>query len=420
MKYLSFPSDIPLLNRLAFIIFLSSGAFILLLWSPNILGRHISPALEIIIYMVPWIMLWPIYHLDVIRKKAYRLEIILIILIILLGITNVIYSENAQNSLPRMSDFLLTGIIATWVSMFIIIDNQRRNIFSWFCCCCFVIIAIVEVAGYLLNGSHDVINIFTLHSLPTGTMMILLSPGPFHFIFSKSPKVKLIGYLAVIPGGMLILLTEKRGTILAVVAIVLFWVAYHSTRVRHYLAVVLLAILLLIPIKGADLLKLLNPEIPSSASILHRIELYPFALHIWKQHPLMGIGLRPFTHENYLITYKQHNMNLKYFPRDVKKLQTFDDMLVTSFVELGTLPTLIYLGLIIIIIGKYCKKLSHREQLAKEDLFRLSVLLAFAVQSMTYDSLLFPPINWLFHVNLGILAGYRFVDGLSDNLPLIG
>jgi hypothetical protein len=35
------------------------------------------------------------------------------------------------------------------------------------------------------------------------------------------------------------------------------------------------------------------------------------------------------------------------------------------------------------------------------------VLLGFAIHSLTYDSLLFPPVNWLFHVQVGIMAGYQ-------------
>jgi hypothetical protein len=35
------------------------------------------------------------------------------------------------------------------------------------------------------------------------------------------------------------------------------------------------------------------------------------------------------------------------------------------------------------------------------------ILLGFAIHSLSYDSLLFPPVNWVFHVQLGIMAGYH-------------
>ena len=370
---------------------------------------------------MPWIMLWPTYHLEVIREKAYRLEIILMMLIFSLGVLNVIYSDNPNRSLSSMITFLFCGILATWVSMFLFNNAQRRDIFNWFCCFCFAVIATVEILAHSPRGpfANGLANIFTLHSIPTGTLIILLSPGPVHLILSETRKTKLLGYLVALLGALLILLTQKRGTILAVGVMVLFWVAYRFIRIRYLLAAVLLAMALLIPIKGQDFFNLLDPEIHPQASILHRLELYPFALHVWKSHPVTGMGLRPLTHEKYLSNYKQHNADLSNFPSDVKNLQTFDNMLVTSFVELGTIMTLLYFGLLGLIIGKYWFKLKSFSESPKEDFYRICVLLGFAVHSMTYDSLLFPPINWLFHVNLGIMAGYSVSEVPDHDLPLI-
>ncbi|MCX5893174.1 MAG: hypothetical protein NTW80_09425 [Deltaproteobacteria bacterium] len=167
---------------------------------------------------------------------------------------------------------------------------------------------------------------------------------------------------------------------------------------------------MLIPIKGADIFKSLDPDVPSQASILQRLELYSFALDIWKQHPRMGIGLRAMTHAKYLETYNQNNAQLISFNYSVRKLQTFDNMLITSFVELGTLMTLLYLSLIIYIVFKYWQKLQTYQHYPKAEVYRGLVLLGVAIHSMTYDSLLFPPINWLFHVNLGIMAAYNNAD----------
>ena len=406
MKYLSFHLDYSFLNRLSLIIFLASGSFILLLWSPNVLGRYVSSPAKMIIYTLPWIMLWVTNNLGVINNRKYSYEIILMILIIILGAINVIYSENPDRSYLTMKDLILTGVIATWTSLFIINSQERRDIFSWFCLL-LIIIATAEIIIYFIRGlSITGLDIFTLHRIPVGTLMILLSIGPMHLILSASSKGRMLGYLTAIPGGVLILMTLKRGTFLAVAAIGLFWISYRFARMRYLLASIVLVILILLPIKGADLFKLLNPEIPRHSSIIHRAELYPFALHVWEQHPFLGIGLRALTHENYLKTYKQWNENISNFANTVRGLQTFDNMYVTSFVELGTIMTFLYFTLIILIMVKYCLKLYALRHFPMEDMYRLSIIIGFIIHSMTYHSLLFPPVNWLFHVNLGIMAAY--------------
>ena len=79
MKYLSHICQPPLLNQLAFYSLLGSGAYIVLLWSPNILGRHLSSWTQIVIYIFPWLMLWLAYSWQVITEKEHRLEIILMV-----------------------------------------------------------------------------------------------------------------------------------------------------------------------------------------------------------------------------------------------------------------------------------------------------------------------------------------------------
>ena len=89
------------------------------------------------------------------------------------------------------------------------------------------------------------------------------------------------------------------------------------------------------------------------------------------------------------------------------RLQTLDNMLLTGLVELGTVMTLFYLGLVIFILVKYCRRLRSLPESSPLDWYRVLVLLGFAIHSLTYDSLLFPPVNWLFHVQVGIMAGYH-------------
>lgn len=86
-------------------------------------------------------------------------------------------------------------------------------------------------------------------------------------------------------------------------------------------------------------------------------------------------------------------------------LQTLNNLFLTGLVELGTAMTLLYGGLVLFILVRYSRRLRSWPQSSPLDWYRALVLLGFAIHSLTYDSLLFPPLNWLFHVQVGIMAG---------------
>jgi O-antigen ligase len=241
-------------------------------------------------------------------------------------------------------------------------------------------------------------------------MVILLAAGPIRLLLSESAKQKIIGWLLISSALILILLTHKRGTFLAVAAMILVWLTYRLPRLGYLVVAVFLGVLLIFTYRGLQASRSLAPDHPSRVSKLHRLELYSFALHVYKKHPLVGIGLRPHTHETYLLDYQPQHPEVTNFASEVKQLQTFDNLLVTAVVELGSLMTLVYLGLIVFIVVNYRRQVRSLADSRGRDFFRLLPLVGLAVHSLTYDSLLFPPINWLFHVQLGILAGFSLSD----------
>lgn len=398
-----------LFNQLAFYSLLGSGAYIILLWSPNILGKHLNLWAQIVIYLLPWLMLWLAYSWQVITEKEHRLEIILMVAIIILGIVNTSLSGFAPTSVDSMRTFLLTGVIALWASLFLVNNPRRRQMFDWFCAGALGAIILVEMIVFLVQGKHGsgVFQVFVLHLIPLGTLILLLSSGPTRLIVSKNSTARLLGCLLVLLGSILIFLTHKRGTLLAVAAMLAVWMLYLVRRRKYLLILLLLVFPLIMSLQAQRRFARLDPNIGRDVAILHRLELYNFALHIWKTHPFMGIGLRSFTHEQYLPDYQLHNQDLHEFPQIVAALQTLDNMLLTGLVELGTVMTLFYLGLVMCILVKYCRRLRARPESSPLDWYRVLILLGFAIHSLTYDSLLFPPVNWLFHVQLGIMAGYN-------------
>jgi hypothetical protein len=407
-----------LLNQLAFYALLGSGAFVIFLWSPNILGKKLSYWTRFFIYIFPWMIACLSFSWRIATNRALRSEIILIVSIITLGVINAFFSDAVAKSTPQMQDFLATGVFALWASMFLLTDRHRRQVFDWCCCICLAIIVPVEIIWSLIRDvNYDaVFNIFTLHPIPLGTLIILLSPGPIHLLVSKNFKEKLFGWLLVFASLMLIFITHKRSTWLAIAAMLVVGIFYLVGRRRYLLVTLFVVVTLIFSVQAKRMYTRLNPDIPRHASILQRVELYNFALHIWETHPFLGMGLRPMTHAKYLKDYQQLNKNLTDFPQSVAKLQTFDNLVLTGFVELGSLMTLTYLGLVLFIMARYTRALRSSPATEVTDWYRLLVLFGLAIQSMSYDSLLFPPINWLFHVQLGIMAGYYASNQASGSI----
>lgn len=408
MKYLASIYKSPFINQLAFIALLCAGLFVMLLWSPNVLGKHIGYWTKIFIFVLPWGMLWPAYSWQVLINREHRFEIILMVAIIILGVLNAALSDAVAKSTSQVRDFLVSGVFALWPAMFLLAGQRRRQVFDWCCCLCLVVIVPVEIIWcFLRDTDHDaVFNIFTLHPIPLGTLIVLLSPGPLFLLLSKNVKIKLLGAAVAGSSLLLIFLTHKRSTWLAVAAILTVGLLFLARRRKYLLSALLIAIALIFALQGQRLYNRLDPKVPRYASILQRLELYNFALHIWASHPFMGLGLRPMTHAKYLKDYHQLNQDLTDFPQSVAKLQTLDNMVLTGLVELGTLMTLAYAALIILIVARYIRALRASPASTVSDWYRLLILLGLALHSMTYDSLLFPPVNWLFHVQLGIMAGY--------------
>jgi hypothetical protein len=426
-------------QRLALLALLASGTYLVLL-SPAVFMIHrLSSWVKTLIFTLPWLLLCLAYQGQVLRDQTRRLEIILMGSVLILGGVNVIYSDAPLNSYENMKFFLASGVLALWTSMFLLADPKRRQVFDWFCCGCLAIFAPLEILSYLprpalelydfsrlpeflqfdYTGSFPLAyanyvkwltNIFTLHSTPVGTLVILLSVGPISLTLSDSGRRKIVGWLLISLGLFLILLTHKRGTFLAVAAMLLVWLAYRLPRLGYLTVAAFLAVVLLFTYRGLQDSRSLALDHPSRVSKLHRLELYSFAWHVYKKHALLGIGLRPQTHEKYLDEYQQRQPEMKNFARQVKLLQTFDNMLVTALVELGSLMTLVYLGLVVLIIHRFWRQVRPYQESRGRDFFRLLPLVGLAVHSLIYDTLLFPQINWLFNVQLGILAGWSHAE----------
>ena len=147
--------------------------------------------------------------------------------------------------------------------MFLLTDPRRRQVFDWCCAGALAVILPVEIIVWLGRGNYGphVFQIFTLHPIPLGTVIILLSPGPVRLIATKNFPARLFGWLLVLLGGMLIFLTHKRGTWLALAAILLVSIIYLVRRRRYLILTLILLVALLLPLEAHRRFARLDPNI---------------------------------------------------------------------------------------------------------------------------------------------------------------
>jgi len=88
----------------------------------------------------------------------------------------------------------------------------------------------------------------------------------------------------------------------------------------------------------------------------------------------------------------------------IENSNTFENIVVAFLIELGGVFSITYFGGLIYFILIYLKK-SHSPSPQKTTVLNItSVLVGFIFISLTFDTLRFPQLNWMFHTLLGLMA----------------
>ena len=147
-----------------------------------------------------------------------------------------------------------------------------------------------------------------------------------------------------------------------------------------------------------------NIAVTGSFSI--RLENYFFALSIFKEHPVWGIGFKADL-SPYLDQYEMHfpeRLSKEHYTNFINLHKTFENIILAFTVEMGALFTVTYFSGMLYIIFLSMKDLYNAPQRNFPKLIIASILVGFVFSSMTYDTLRYPNLNWIFHSMLGFLA----------------
>lgn len=384
-----------------------TGVYSLFLSGPNVLGLGRGAlALEAAVLAIPFAGIWLLLPLDEILDRRRHIVGFLVLMLLGLGCLNVIHSANPPKSMRVMTIFLLAGPITIWTSSAIFREDRLIERFHWFCCLSLLVLVSVEITLYAASWFQDPksIRFFLGNPIPTGTAIILLLVGPLSLLGKEKGFRKVLTIALILAGLSLIVLTQRRGTLLAIFAMVLFWAVIARSKWALLCSVAGVGAALVALPRIAGLWGALDPKKWAHFTVLFRIESFLLGLNIFPTSPWLGIGVRTYGYTDYLADYQLHNPGMVKFGAEMSRVQTLDNMFMTFLVEFGSLFAVVYACLIFYILYRYIRCERPFTSPNKGKLIVLLPLVGVAVQSVTYDTLLSPPVNWLFSVQMGILA----------------
>lgn len=351
------------------------------------------PAILVIVWKLPeWISI-----------KEIKKELVFIPIIISLGIFNIFFSENRTITLKVMSLFLMTGIGIFGTASCVLCNRYRRIIFLWICWGCLLILC---VYGILEHTKNEPIHLLSFNPIPAGSLLILLFTGPFLLFPAGSNRLRILLCAPVVASIAVIIMIGKQGPVLGIIGMVIFVAIMMPRQKMVWVALMIAFILIGIGYETRNHLpRTLTRNLIGHSSLLLRLENYPLAAHIIQKKPVFGIGLHsPLI--SYLKDYKPKIVNVVDYAKYVKQTKTFENIVLCGFAEMGTLFALAYFALIIFLLRKIFFHIRHNPKEKLTAVLLLTPLFGFFVHSMTFDSLIFPHLNWLFHSYLGILANF--------------
>jgi hypothetical protein len=271
--------------------------------------------------------------------------------------------------------------------------------------------------GQIVNGFGP--SFFNVHHHAMANMLLLLAAGPFTiFIRARSWKIKALAVGVLALGFVAAYLIGSRFIILLPFVLLPVFGAFRFMRRRFLLAAGVLFVIIAsaffdqMPDK---VLKLHNYE-----SVFYRIEGIPTALHIAKQNPLLGIGLRA-SREPYLKNYELHFdlTDMKTYMGVIRGNVTSDNMLTTMAVGAGMIPTTLYLIILAAFAGRIYRSLDRDPDAG---LSHVAIGLCFTcclIHFIIHDGLLYPQIGWYFHLLIGLIPFHsnRTTGGTNNARP---
>jgi hypothetical protein len=346
------------------------------------------------------------------HEKQIPMEVLWVLSVSVLGIISSLLSANLWPTLKSTVLFLLSGPFIFMTTKYLFESKRNQEVFLWVMGIGLLIISFYGIYQYNFSykiAAHTKIRLFSSNPLPAGGLLILLLASPFILINRKNPlALRIILTLTLVFAMAVILLLAKKGPLLSLVVILLSMAFFIS---RKYLGLLLgCAFFLgcLLYFSGSTLVRYKH-IVRLKQSVALRVENYFFGIHVFKENPIWGMGFKADLLPQLLEDYDfklSAQLPKEQYRSYVEANKTFDNIILAFLVELGGLFTVTYFAGLIYIIVRCSRNSRSPPQRNRAPTLAMSVLMGFAVLSLTFDTLRFPDLNWVFHSLLGLLVNF--------------
>lgn len=326
-------------------------------------------------------------------------EIVVCAALSVLAAVSAFYSAVPLGAGLRVFVLLSSGLGGFWCARILMNDDSGQERFLWFCLVLLIGMSVLGLVGFFTLGRPS--HIFDTHEHPVNTVLLLLWVGPLGLAARRRVNIRsafvVLGLsyaVAVLSGKMsAVWIPLSVGAIVAALTI-----RKKGLRVAALPALLGLAITLSIH-------SVPGPRGVSSLSVWIRAENYPASLHIAKQRPVLGIGLcaprQPYL-DDYKVEYP--GITKEQFHELLVTNRSSENVFLTFMTDLGFPFCVLYVLSLSYLLWKLIRHLRQSPPTQpKTELAVLIPIITVLFYSCVFDTLLYPQVNWFFHVLLGMI-----------------
>jgi O-antigen ligase len=344
--------------------------------------------------------------------RISSVEVLVSLGLLALAIVSATLSLSPRSSTIRTLVVMASGLGGFWCARILLNTPRRQRIFAWLCLCLLVVELVVclwgyrdagQINEYIYAGNYAGGN--RLHQLVD--IIFLLGVGPLALISWGRPIRVVVGICILGFTCLVLFLAGVQAVdsgVLIPPVLLLLVIVVGSFRLKT--TVLLLAVAVILFAVAANFVQYYSRKDHSQLNYQsYRVESYPFAWHIAKKHPFLGIGLTS-RREQFLKDYDIWHPQLlkKNFASEIKSGLTSENIFLTFVVGLGLPFAILYTAVLLFLLGRLVRDvLRPPPDQVFQPLVLLIPLTAAFLHSWTTDTFMSPELAWYFHLFLGLI-----------------
>jgi len=347
----------------------------------------------------------------VVKSSHLMVSLVLLLLAMISGA----FSSTPLASSGRSFFLMSAGLGGFWCSQILLHSESGRRVFMWLCTAILIGYLAVSLLTYFVWGK-TIYHLIDPNPRTLINRILLLSLGPIALIGSRKPLNWLLG-IPLLCLSYIALLLDAIGfnrffytvSVITLVSSLLLFIFGRWTKIQ--LAVVLLsgAVAMIGAVYAFSPIESKLQNIMNDNRTRYRLENYPFAWHIVKQHPVIGIGLETPLNQflwNYGPKLTQWP-NRQLFSEMVQRINSPDNMYLAFMVYLGLPFLFVYVFALLVLLWRLLR-IAWRAPpgFGIHPVAILIPLVACMMHFVDLDGLLYGDINWYFHLILGLIPVY--------------